>query len=195
MIFLLMQKIRMDVLNWTSYRKKQGCGITEKKLFFRSACILAPVAVSVLFLALVCGVTQADFIQVTTSSAAPQGLGSILIQDISNRYLAQVTKNPLASNTWSVKLQGVNPNFNGPPTTLDQALTLGSTVYLYGYRDGARYDQDVQINLVGNFDLNCSTPMPNVPAWDAGTCQAVTGAISAEIYKQIGSTITIIPGY
>lgn len=88
--------------------------------------------------------TRADFIQIQTSTSAPQGLGATVIQGLSSQYLAGVAKNPLVSNTWSVKLFGVNPNYNAPeppPSTLNQALQLGTTLYNYGFRDGQELER------------------------------------------------------
>lgn len=166
-----------------------GSALLKKRWLF--ACVTS----SVLFLGLV-GWTQA-YTVVTTSSSAQPGLEASFIAATTAQFQAVVTSNPLASNTYSVKLISVNPNYNAPeppPSNLDQALSLGATVYAYGFGAGQGYDQHVQLGIVGSFALNCSTPMANVPTYDTATCQAVTGAISNAIYQQSLSTPVVVGG-
>lgn len=135
---------------------------------------------------------------VLISSAAPSGLETQFLASATNQYVGTITPNPLASNTYTLKLFGSNPNYNAPPTpptTLKQALSLGSTVYLYGYRDGAGYEEHVDNGIAQGFSINCSTPMPNVPTWDAVTCAAVSTEIANEIFNQYASTVPVVPGF
>lgn len=132
---------------------------------------------------------------VLISTAASSTLETQFLASTTNQYLGTITSNPFASNTYTLKLFGPNPSYNPPPTTLEQALSLGSTVYAYGFAAGQNYDQKVQVNLVNSFSLNCSTPMANVPSWDPATCQAITGAIINDLYQESLSTPTVIPGF
>lgn len=150
------------------------------------------ISVGTCILAFFCGNAGA-FTQVTISTAAPAGLEEQFLSATTAQWLGTVKKNPLASHTYSLILYGPNPAYKAPSLTLEQALSLGSTIYVYGFGDGQSYNQHVERNLVESFSLNCSTPLPNVSAWDSETCHAVIGAIDAAIYEQSLSTPTAIP--
>lgn len=167
------------------------CGTALLKRKWKLACVIS----FGLFLGLV-GLTQA-YTVVTTSNSTPPGLEQSFIAATTAQFQAVVTSNPLVSNTYSIKLLGVNPYYNAPeapPSNLEQSLSLGATVYAYGFGAGQGYDQHVQLGIVGNFAVNCSTPIPDVPTYDPATCQAVTGAISNAIYLQSLSTPTVVGG-
>lgn len=138
------------------------------------------------------------FTQVTISTAAPVGLEADFIQKTTSQFTADYFKNPLASNTYSLKLKGLNPNYNAPPpppSTLEQALSLGATVYTYGFRDGLGYQQGVDIGIVQGFEVKCTTPIGfSTATWDTDTCYAITGAINSTLYQLSLSTPTLIPG-
>lgn len=136
------------------------------------------------------------FTQVTISTGAPQGTEASFLSATSNQFQVAIQANPLAANTYSMKIYGPNPNYQAPPappSTLEEALSLGSTVYVYGFVDGQTYNQGVSHNIVESFEVDCSTPMPNVPNWDETTCEAVTGAIDDAIFQESLSTPTVIP--
>lgn len=135
---------------------------------------------------------------VQMSTAAPAGTETSFLSAVQNQFIAGVTANPLASNTYSIKLYGPNPAYTAPappPTTLDQALSLGATVYLYGYRDGAGYEEHTDADIVNSFAVNCSTPISGVPTFDIPTCQAVAGAIDEAIFQQYNSTVPVVQGF
>lgn len=137
------------------------------------------------------------FNTVTMSTAAPAGTEQSFISAISSQFNAKVTANPVASNTYAIKVFGPNPDYQAPaapPTTLEQALSLGSTVYYYGYDAGAEYEELTDRGIVLNYQLNCSTPMASVPTYDVATCEAVAGAIDAAIFQQYNSTVTVAAG-
>lgn len=131
----------------------------------------------------------------TQETSASPVLEKQFLAATTNQFQAVLTPNPLAANTYTLKLIGLNPNFNPPPTTLEQALSLGATVYLYGYRDGAGYEEHVDHGIAQGFALDCSTPIPNVTTWDPITCAATSVAISNEIFKQYSSTVAVVTGF
>lgn len=142
-----------------------------------------------------CGRFGYSYTIVTISTAAPQGLERSFLAATTNQFLATVTANPLAANTYAVKLFAPNPAYNAPPSTLEQALSLGSTIYVYGWADGQSYQQHVHHNLVETYMVNCSTPIGFATStWDISTCQAVTGAIDEAIFQESLSTPTVVPG-
>lgn len=134
---------------------------------------------------------------VDISTAAPAGLEEQFLAATTAQFLGKVTKNPLASHTYAAVLFGPNPSYNAPgapPTTLEQALSLGATVYVYGWVEGMEYQQRAHNALVESFEVNCSTPIPTIETWDPATCVAITGAIDAAIFQESLSTPTFIPG-
>ena len=164
---------------------------------------------------------------VTVSTAAPQGLEQSFLDATTNQFLATLFKNPLASNTWSVKLFDVNPNYNThnpPPTTLEQALSLGATVYLYGFMNGIQDERDRDLSWFtapigalgwnnGGFLVNCSSPTwwngvqqssmtQQLVSIDSTTCNAVLVGVYNTIWNQnfgiqtvtVSSTTTPPPG-
>lgn len=137
------------------------------------------------------------FTQVIISTEAPAGIETTFIAATTNQFRADYFKNPLASNTYSLKIRGVNPNYNAPsppPSTLEEALSLGATVYVYGFSNGMNYEQRVDMDLVIGFEVNCSTPIGvSTATWDTNTCYAITGAIDSALYELSLSTPIVIP--
>lgn len=109
-----------------------------------------------------------------------------------------VNPNPLASNTYSINLFGANPSYNPPPTTIQQALSLGATVYLYGWVDGQHYERVHDIGIVGAYAVNCSSPtvftlhQTSTSTFDTATCQDALGMAYQIIYQQEFSTPTVV---
>lgn len=138
--------------------------------------------------------TAQSFTNVIIATNAPVGIEQAFIQATTNQYQTDYFKNPLASNTYKLTIHGFNPSYQPPPTTLEQALSLGATVFIYGWRDGAGYQQHVSQNLVESFEVNCSTPIGfSTKTWDNNTCLAVTIAINKALYDLSLSTPPIIP--
>lgn len=149
-----------------------------------------------------------DFAQVTVSTAAPAGLIDQWLGDTTAKYLANVVTNPFSPRTYAVTLIGPNPAYNPPPTTLEQALSLGATVYLYGWGNGIDYQRWHTLGhfnnmLVRNQDymVNCSTM--SAPFWnglqvstmtnqvvsiDSTTCSVILSAIYNDTYQEFFST-------
>lgn len=134
---------------------------------------------------------------VILSTATTQETERDFIAATTNHYLVGYTVNPLASNTWTMKLFGVNPNFNPPPTykqLFDAAVTVSSWSYPAGFGNGEDYAHGVDNGIVENYTVNCSTPLSGVAQWDPATCEAVTIAIDQEIFRLKNSTPTLVPG-
>ena len=74
------------------------------------------------------------YTQVQISTGAPTGIEENFIAATTAQFTGKVIKNPLAAHTYSLILYGLNPSYQAPeppPTNLEQALSLGATVYVY----------------------------------------------------------------
>lgn len=165
--------------------------------------LLLRYAANVLLYSSLCSYSRAYTI-VEVSTGAPAGIETQFIAAIQGQFNVKVVPNPLASNTYAVTLYGLNQNYNPPVTQADllKALdnagnymaTVDSYTYVYGFADGQSYNQHVTNNFVEGFEINCSTPIVGVSAWDAQTCGAVAEAIDDAIFEESLSTPTIVPG-
>jgi len=136
---------------------------------------------------------------VQTSTSAPRGLETSFIAATTNQFLSTLFVNPLFAGTYQLTLLGVNPNYNPPPTTLEQSLSLGATVYVYGFVDGMTYQQHVEEKSVGfegslcsaatNFNLVNTT----TATFDTNTCLDMISTIEDQLYEMSLSTPTPIP--
>jgi len=112
-------------------------------------------------------------------------------------------------------LMGVNPNINPPPTNIEQALSLGATVYVYGFANGMQYERNKDLSWWlaqpgsigwpnGGYYYNCSsatyfnnlqvdTNTAQLVNIDSATCNAVLSAVYNEIFQQNVSTPIVIP--
>jgi hypothetical protein len=149
----------------------------------------------------ICGVSYADsgYNIVQMSTAAPVGTQQSFLALTTNNFQATVLANPLAANTNTIKIFGPNPNAPGIPTTLDQALALGATVYVYGFANGMSYQQKAEIGCVSMIDNLCSSAtnfslsQTSTATFNMPTCRDVAGTILLQLYQMSLSTPTIIP--
>lgn len=149
--------------------------------------------ICLLFLA----VSVQAFEQIQISTSAPAGFEQTFLSAMQAQFNVKVISNPLASNTYAITVYGLNPSYNAPedpPSTLQQALALGATVYAYGFANGQSYNQFDNRNIVEGFGLLCPTPVNNLFTWDPQTCYAVTSEIDNAIFQESLSTPTVIPG-
>lgn len=138
---------------------------------------------------------------VQISTGAPAGLEKTLLAAVTTQFNAVVKPNPFAANTYSVTIYGNNPNYNAPtppPSNLQESLSLGATVYIYGFADGQNYERCQDLGHISTFLVNCSTPSyfgsPSGFVWSAATCNQALGTVSNFIYTQNFSTPTVIWG-
>lgn len=114
------------------------------------------------------------------------------------QFQATLTPNPLVANTYSINLLGANPSYNPPPTTIQQALSLGATVYLYGWVDGQHYERAHDEGIASVYAINCSSPtvftlhQTSTATFDTATCQDAIGMVYQQIYQQDYSTPTAV---
>lgn len=140
---------------------------------------------------------------VTVSTMTTEATETSFLAATTTQFNAVVTKNPLASNTYTLKLYGLNPNYNAPPpppTTLQQALSLGSTVYLYGWNDGSDYQSFTDDKIANGFFVQCSSPSVfgtygSTTTWDMTTCQTALNAVYESMFQLHDSSVTTVPGY
>ena len=125
-----------------------------------------------------------------TSTAAPAGIEAQWVAysaSTASPYLFNVQANPFFQNTWNMELLGPNPNYNPQtpaPTTLEAALSLGATVYVYGFANGESNQQNIDIQMLNGFMASCSTDT---------LCQQVISSATATIYNLDLSTPVPIP--
>lgn len=140
------------------------------------------------------------FTQVTLSSAAPQGIESTFIAATTNQFQASYFKNPLAANTYAIKIFGMNPNFNPPVTNamlLSALVTVDTYTYVYGWAGGVSYQQTVEEGLVGSYGNLCNTATSFMliqmtsPTWSKGTCEDVISTILNQLFQMSLSTYPV----
>lgn len=128
------------------------------------------------------------FTQVTIGTAAPAGIEESFLAATTAQFNARIVKNPLAAHTYSMTILGPNPTYQAPPpppSTLDQALSLGSTVYVYGFGAGQDYQRNIDQHIIGDVYGTCVS---------TSTCFDGLGKASNLIYQESLSTPTVIPG-
>lgn len=139
---------------------------------------------------------------VQMSTAAPTGTQLNFLNAISAQFDTEIVPNPDASNTYAVKIFGPNPNYQAPappPTTLEQALSLGSTVYVYGFAGGMNYQQNNEIKCVNFVDTLCGTAtsfmltQTSSSTFDKATCEDVSNTIINQLYQLSVSTPSFLP--
>ena len=124
---------------------------------------------------------------IQASTFAPAGLEQQFIASTTNQYLANLYVNPLFAGTYQIQLIGPNPAYNPPslpPTTLQDALSLGATVYAYGWVNGQAYERYDNMRILDGHGISCST--------DTLCASVVTAAIN-DIYTKNYSTPTAVP--
>lgn len=147
---------------------------------------------------------------VTFSTSAPSGLEKSFLANTTNQYLGSLTSNPLASNTYALKLFGVNPNYVPSSCfSVDVAIDSGTLAedlkalaaagptiirdpYLYGYAAGMHYSQQQDSRITEGYGINCSTPLANVSNWNLQECYAIINAVNGSIIQQSGDVPAVI---
>lgn len=142
---------------------------------------------------------------VIISTAAPKGLETQFLASTTNQYLAKITSNPLAENTYTLKLFDYNLSFNPEPTNkdlLNSIVTISSYTYAYGWADGESYNQSALIKLSTGYLINCSSPIAafnlvrtSTATFDTETCYDVMQTLINAIYNMSLSTPTVVPGF
>lgn len=139
---------------------------------------------------------------VDISTAAPAGIEKKFIEATTTQFQASVFVNPLASNTYAIKLFGPNPAYQAPappPTTFEQALSLGATLYVYGFANGMTYQERAAEGSVAFKGNLCNTAtnfmliQSGTDTWDQGTCSDVISTVLTDLFKLSLSTPTPIP--
>lgn len=144
------------------------------------------------------------------SPTAPPGLEAEFIAATTTQFNATVVANPFFPGTYSITLNGLNPNYN-PPLTSTQLLQqidldaqymadVDSYTYVDGWADGESYNQYQNAGIAQYFEVNCSTPsffnlvQTSTTTFDRSTCQDAMATVSASIYQELLSTPTVVPG-
>lgn len=142
---------------------------------------------------------------VDVSTAAPSGLESDFLRDATSQFLSSLYVNPYYPGTYALKLFARNPAYNPPPppvvppTTLEAALALGATVYVYGFANGMTYQNEVAEGLVGRLGNLCQSATyfnlieTSTKTFNLGTCHDVVATIENQFFSLSLSTPTPIP--
>lgn len=138
------------------------------------------------------------FTTITTSTGVPVTVEQSLITQIKNQFNASVFVNPLAANTYQVKLFGLNPNYQSLPLvtldTITNKLTSISTyTYVVGYAQGMLYERGKNSSSLGYFMGLCDNATNfNLTTIDTTTCNSVLGYMDNLITQQTDG-IAIVP--
>jgi hypothetical protein len=137
---------------------------------------------------------------VTISTGAPTNLEKQFLASTTAQFQGLVTPNPSASNTYALKLFGLNPNYKASaPLTLEQSLFLGATVYVYGFANGMTYQQQVEEGSIGTLGNLCDSAtafmllQASPASFDRSTCQDVIATIMNQLFQMSLSTPSVIP--
>lgn len=143
-----------------------------------------------------------DKTQVVISTGAPAGLEKSFLATTTTQYLAKLTANPLAANTYSLILYGPNPAYQAPappPTTLEQALSLGSSVYVYGFANGMTYERGKTEGTIGAYGNLCGSAtsfmltQASTTTFNRSTCEDTLATIENFLFQLSLSTPPVIP--
>lgn len=147
---------------------------------------------------------KALFIEVQLSTGVPSSIGDSFIAQTTTQFNAVAIKNPLVSNTYSIKIYGLNPNYNPPITNqqlLDALVTVDSYTYVYGWANGMDYGIHTARDIAGGYAINCSTPTEfnlnetSSSTFDTKTCYDVMGSVLDAFYQIDLSTPPVIGGF
>lgn len=144
------------------------------------------------------------FTVITVSTSAPDGIEAQFIADATSQWNMSYFKNPLASNTYQLKLFGPNENFNPAPTNqelLDALVTVDSYTYSAGYATGRTDQQTFDLSMLSSFFVNCSSPtafaLPgfSTSTFNANTCQNVIDVLFAAFQTQFSTFPIVTPNF
>lgn len=142
------------------------------------------------------------FTQVLVSTAAPVGIEQQFLASTTNQYLSQLIVNPLAANTYQLKILGLNPTYNPPPSNtslLSTIIQLSTQSFGYGFADGMTYQQNAEEGVVGVQGNLCASAtffvltQTSTKTFDRSTCQDVIATIETQLFQMSLSTPTVFP--
>lgn len=93
---------------------------------------------------------------------------------------SQLIANPLASNTYQLKLLGPGVAIGSSGFPID------GCGYVYGFAAGQQYERNHDINLINSHHFDCG---------DNAACLSAINSAVVDIYTQNYSTPTVIPGF
>ena len=155
---------------------------------------------------------------VTISTAAPAGTEKALIASVTAQFRCDVVPNKYSPSISQITVYGPNPDYVSPqviPSTAGvyvvkikadtkmvyQSTTSLGEIYVYGWSDGQRYERKTDLNTIGSFILDCSSPsvfdvfQSSGKPWDLGTCLDALMTVNNIIYQQdFADPTPITPG-
>ncbi len=149
----------------------------------RSLCL------AVLITFILSGRSNAFFLQVTNGAGISEAVGKELIAQTTTQFNSILTINPLASNTYTIKLLGLNPNYVPLNLGADAVMQL----QVFPYAAGMYYERSNISSLFGNFMSLCDDPGTfQMVTMDSTTCQGVLGFMDNFIITQT-SGVAVVP--
>lgn len=150
---------------------------------------VAPWIFAISFLAT--GIANA-FTQVIISTSAPADTENKFVAYTLSQFRSEFKANPLAANTYSLKIFDVIPPYK-PMTQIDlkslvnEMVAQSSTTYLYGFADGQEYERAHDLDTIGKYMVLLGTAPERVE------CQGYFQSTAHEIYEQNFSSPTFLP--
>jgi hypothetical protein len=185
-----------DVMQGMGHQKRMVETVSMQKLLRITQWIIVTLCLSL------GGYPGFSFTQVTVSTSAPVGIEKVFLANATNQFQAVLVANPLAQNTYALKLYGFNPNWNPSPTTKEAmaaAVAISTTTFIYGFADGMTYENNISIGLAGEMSNLCSSAtnfmliQSSTETFSRDTCVDVLSNLLQEFFQIDLSTPTPIP--
>lgn len=142
-------------------------------------------------------------VSLATSTVNPSSLQQSILSDLTTGpYLGSSKVSPFFANTYSVTVNGKNPNYQAPSVsttlinldTISDKLTVISTyTHLTGYAQGMMYERNNDAESLGYFMGLCANATNfNLVKIDSTTCNGVLGFMDNWIVTQT-SGLAVVP--
>lgn len=184
-----------------------ACAVnTENKKGINMKSLICTSLITLALLLSLSGITPVNaFTVITVSTGTAPTIEKELLAQATTQFNASLVVNPLASNTYTLKLFGRNPNYTAPPAvvTLDQVtaklVAISSNTSELLYAEGMVYERKNDAGMIGAFMNLCGnatnyavTPGGIPATWDPATCHQVLGFMDNWIMIQ-SSGIAVTP--
>lgn len=151
--------------------------------------LLGRLCLAILILFILFSRSDAFFLQVTNSAGVSESVGKDLIAKTTAQFNAQLIVNPIVSNTYTIKLLGLNPNYVLPYISADMLMKL----QVFPYAAAMGYERNNDASILGAFMSLCGNATNfNMVTIDSTTCQGVLGFMDNFIITQT-SGVAVVP--
>jgi hypothetical protein len=126
---------------------------------------------------------------ITVSTSTDESTETALIAQTTTQFNASLFVNPFTPNTYQVKLFGLNPNYNPPPTVAQ----IEQNTVQFEYASGMIYERSGDAGALGYFMSLCDNATNfALVTIDSTTCQGVLGFMDQWIVTQT-SGVAVLP--